>query len=351
MLVEKINSISAKITTALHIPIKQPLAGTENKELTNASKVMLGATALTAVSIAGIAIAVSKGNAKKAQDAAENLKKAAHDVVKTVQKTTDDINVKTIKPELRTSMMTTSIDGHRVKTEEVYRDNVVIETYAPDGKVIKNHFTGIEFKDIKAAEELDAKYAALSDMQLRIAYDAAAPGMPELEYKILKKQMDRMATLPDASIPQLEAHYKLCNKRILLEEFLAGNGPKNPYYLKHMQKYIDELDKKWKKLPPLEKDYTFWRNVNKTQAAVFANAKTGDIVVPDEGYLYAAFHRQLADSYCEGSVSCEIRVPKGTKISADTTGAFMPRGAQYKLISQKTDPLGQLNVMLEYHQG
>jgi hypothetical protein len=175
--------------------------------------------------------------------------------------------------------------------------------------------------------------------------------MPELEYKILKKQIDRMATLPDASIPKLEVHYELCNEHNILREFLTGNGPKNPYCLEHMQKYIDELDEKWKKLPPLKKDCTFWRNVDKTQAAVFANAKIGDIVVPDAGHLYTAFHRQLADSYCEGIVSCEIRVPKGTKISADTTGAFMPRGAQYKLISQKTDPLGQLNVILEYHQG
>ena len=82
------------------------------------------------------------------------------------------------------------------------------------------------------------------------------------------------------------------------------------------------------------------------------NAKVGDIVIPDKGYAYYGFERELASRFC-GDKLCmlEVITPKGAKISRNMEHggeAVFPRNAEYKLLSIDKTPIGQTRIVLEY---
>lgn len=119
-------------------------------------------------------------------------------------------------------------------------------------------------------------------------------------------------------------------------------------------------------MKPLEENYVFFRGRSEHPICnefnydfnLIDNAKIGDIILPDTGYPYAAFHRKLAECWGGAGANCgkrtmiqEIRVPKGAKISCNMEHggeAIFPRGAQYRLLSKSTDPEGVLNIVPEY---
>ena len=87
------------------------------------------------------------------------------------------------------------------------------------------------------------------------------------------------------------------------------------------------------------------------------DAKVGDIIVPDEGYSYTAFDKNVWGSYgySEGNgFLYEIRVPKGAKISRNFEHAcnggeaVFPRGAQYKILNKNVAENGNTYIVMEY---
>lgn len=133
-------------------------------------------------------------------------------------------------------------------------------------------------------------------------------------------------------------------------------------YDKWTLEYISEIDKEFENLPPLEDDFVFYRGRGKNSLIkrfnqdfdVIENAKEGDTIIPDKGYSYGAFKKELAENWSNSvndNMMLEIHVPKGAKVSRNGEHGgevVFPRGAEYKLISKEKDRFGTLNVVLEY---
>lgn len=122
-----------------------------------------------------------------------------------------------------------------------------------------------------------------------------------------------------------------------------------------------DADREFEKLPPLEKDCIIYRGRTKHPSIprfnedfkIIENAKVNDIVIPDTGYSYGAFHPETAQNWMsptEKNMFFEIRLPKGAKVSRNSEHngeVIMPRGAQYRIVSKETKN-NLTNVVLEY---
>lgn len=126
---------------------------------------------------------------------------------------------------------------------------------------------------------------------------------------------------------------------------------------------IDKIDAEFENLPPLEDDFVFYRGRSRHPVIerfnidfpIIENAKEGDIIVPDNGYSYGAFKKELAacwaDGYNTDNMMYEIHVPQGAKVSRNLEHGgevIFPRSSKYRLISKEKDSRGVLNVVLEY---
>ena len=130
-----------------------------------------------------------------------------------------------------------------------------------------------------------------------------------------------------------------------------------PYIIQDIYDY----DKAFSKLTPLEKDCVVYRGRTLSSSerfnrdfGIIKNAKNGDIIIPDTGYSYTGFTKNLAynwsNSYNSETMMYTIRLPKGAKVSRNLEHGgeiLMPRGAEYKLIS-KTQKGNHTDVVLEY---
>lgn len=126
---------------------------------------------------------------------------------------------------------------------------------------------------------------------------------------------------------------------------------------------IQVIDEAFSKLPQLEKDCIVYRGrvegpVNSFNADfdVIRKAKVGDRIIPDTGYSYCGIDKSLAETWGHGalkgdkSIMYTIRLPKGAKVSRNLEHGgevLMPRGAEYKVISKKTNG-NHTDVTLEY---
>ncbi len=131
---------------------------------------------------------------------------------------------------------------------------------------------------------------------------------------------------------------------------------------------ILKTDKEFAKLPPLEKDCIVYRGrVEQPQLGranddfkIVQNAQIDEIIVPDLGYSYTGFNSGACDAWGRTSsktlktMAYEIRLPKGAKVSRNLEHRIqhggevvMPRGAEYRLISKKTNG-NHTDVVLEY---
>lgn len=123
-----------------------------------------------------------------------------------------------------------------------------------------------------------------------------------------------------------------------------------------------KIDKEFAKLPPLEKDCIVYRGRFEHPVAeylnedftIIDNAKIGDIIIPDKGYSYTGFTKELASrwsSSCGGrTMFFKIRLPKGAKVSRNLEHGgevVMPRNAEYRLLSKSTNG-NHTDVELEY---
>ena len=142
--------------------------------------------------------------------------------------------------------------------------------------------------------------------------------------------------------------------------------------IKQGEKAVDEIDKAFQKLSPLEKDCIVYRGraenpifkENNVDFAIIDKAKIGDIIIPDTAYSYCAFKKSLAN--CWGGPGARafssadeppnrimmmtIRLPKGAKVSRNLEHGgeiVMPRSAEYKVISKEIKN-NDIETTLEY---
>ena len=131
---------------------------------------------------------------------------------------------------------------------------------------------------------------------------------------------------------------------------------------------IKKTDAQFENLPETEKEYIVYRGHAESSAlmqeanedfAIVEKAQKGDIIIPDKGYSYTAFHRDLAEHFGGNKVKDNgraiiytIHIPKGAKVSrmmANHDGeVVMPRGAEYKVLSKKVHDSGYTEIELEY---
>lgn len=123
-----------------------------------------------------------------------------------------------------------------------------------------------------------------------------------------------------------------------------------------------KIDKEFAKLPPLEKECIVWRGrfehpvierLNQ-DFKIIDNAKIGDVIIPDTGYSYTGFTKELASHWsnsCGGrTMMFKIKLPKGAKVSRNLEHGgevVMPRNAEYRLLSKSTNG-NHTEVELEY---
>ena len=123
-----------------------------------------------------------------------------------------------------------------------------------------------------------------------------------------------------------------------------------------------KVDMEFAKLPPLEKEFTVWRGRSENPIIrrwnrdfeIIDKAKVGDIIIPDVGYSYTGFKRELAENWANPisgrSIMYKIKLPKGARVSRNLEHGgevVMPRNAQYRLIT-KTTYGNRTEVELEY---
>ncbi|MBS6552809.1 MAG: hypothetical protein KH321_02585 [Clostridium sp.] len=218
----------------------------------------------------------------------------------------------------------------------------------------------------KLQAELKDKYKKLTDDQVKAKYQEAFDPTKKMdveEYKILKKEMARRFEIdaPNFKGSAVEMHHEIHGANCHIRSDIAENG--KPVVMK---KIVDKMDADFSNLTPTNEAFTVYRGRSKHPVAnslntdfnIIENAKIGDIITPDTGYPYAAFHRKLAECWggtganCgKGTMMMEIRVPKGAKLSCNLEHggeAIFPRSSQFKLISKGKDPEGIMNVVLEY---
>lgn len=122
------------------------------------------------------------------------------------------------------------------------------------------------------------------------------------------------------------------------------------------------IDKEFAKLSPLEKDCIVWRGRGEhpickrfnEDFSIVDKAKVGDIIIPDKGYSYTGFTKELASNWScpiEGkSIMYKIHLPKGARVSRNLEHGgevVIPRNAEYKVLS-KTVNGNHTDIELEY---
>jgi len=234
----------------------------------------------------------------------------------------------------------------------------------------------VKFEKFDEAVKLSQKYDLLSKTELEKLYKEALSGnsnnISEFEFNILEGHLDLAhADFPKtSSATQLKEHHDINGSNHIYRdnpEKPIGNGKKQDDYTdeewqklskeekkiaykNELYSQMKKLDKEFKTLPPLEKDCVFYRGLCAKYIPSVIDGKVGDVVIPDKGYAYAAFERNVANSFGDGTVLA-IRVPKGSKISRNMEHggeAVFPRNSEYKILSKAKTPGGKWRIELEY---
>lgn len=121
----------------------------------------------------------------------------------------------------------------------------------------------------------------------------------------------------DTYIP-MQGAVDCCNKKY-------RNFLRNPIYNEQYANQIRAIDESFIYIRPLEKDCIGYRGISKPTELTsllsdwenIMNAKPGDIIIPDIGYSYVSYNRELAESFARGDDKILIKYlfPKGAKIS------------------------------------
>lgn len=245
--------------------------------------------------------------------------------------------------------------GKAVSEYFCYMGNIKVKNFEADGDTIKSSISiaAIRTKNFEEAVKLFKKYASLSDDEILKLYRQKLENpadISELEFKILQGNHDlRFDTEPlisDATVVSKHGEVNRYNSRV--RDFVK-DGMKDADEIERLQPRINKIDKEFANLPPLEKDCVFYRGLADKYIPDVINGKIGDVVVPDEGYAYGAFHRELASQFAQTMLV--IRTPKGAKISrcgAHGGETLYPRGAEFKILSKNKGPDGKNIIELEY---
>lgn len=163
---------------------------------------------------------------------------------------------------------------------------------------------------------------------------------------------------------QVPMHHNIHGGNIRIHEVskdIISPDPEDIEYAKHVLSYMHKVDKEFAKLPPIEKDCIVWRGRCEhfikrwnTDFEIIEHAKVGDVIIPDTGYSYTGFTRELAECWgrpAEGkSIMYKIKLPKGAKVSRNLEHGgevVMPRNAEYRVLSKTTNG-SRTEVELEY---
>lgn len=214
-------------------------------------------------------------------------------------------------------------------------------------------------KHIKILENLKQKFNN-DDEKLKNAYNDVILGkdknISKEEFKALKElYAEKFETYPNFKIKnsQIESHHDVNGVNHKVRRAVKNN---------HLNdETLQNLDKQFAKLTPLEKDITVYRGRGEffTEKGIdfdlMDKAQINDIITPDTGYSYTAVNRSLAERYASSTdgknMIYEIRIPKGAKVSRNREHGgevLMPRGASYKVIGKGIDADNRINVILEY---
>ncbi len=233
--------------------------------------------------------------------------------------------------------------------------NLHVRNFEADGDTIKNYISisGVKTENFDEAVELYKKYIPLSDNEIKKLYRQKlenSEGISELEFRMIEGNHDlRFDTAPLTSEKTVvEEHGAINGFNNRVREFVKGEM-KDPDEIKYLKPRMDKIDQEMANLPPLEKDCVFYRGVADKYISNIINGQIGDVIVPDEGYAYGAFHRELAQRFAQTLLV--IRTPKGAKISrcgANGGEVLYPRGAEYRILSKNKSPDGQNIIELEY---
>lgn len=234
--------------------------------------------------------------------------------------------------------------------------NFSVRNFEPDGETLKNSvaISGIKTEDFDEALKFYKKYAPLSDDEIQKLYRqklANPEDMSNLEFKMLEGNHDlRFDTEPLTSEATVVSEHGAVNGFNTRVRHFVKNGMKDADEIKFLKPRMDKIDKEMANLPPLEKDCVFYRGILDKYISEIINGRVGDIVVPDEGYAYGAFHRELANRFNGGTILV-IRTGKGAKVSrcgAHGGEVLYPRGAEYRILSKNKNPNGANIIELEY---
>ena len=233
--------------------------------------------------------------------------------------------------------------------------NLYVKNFETDGDTIKNSISisGIKTENFDEALSIYQKYIQLSDSEIQKLYRQKLvnpEGISELEFRILEGNHDlRFDTEPlTSNATVIDEHGAVNSFNNRVRDFVEG-GMKDADEIKYLKPRMDRIDKSMTNLPPLEKDCVFYRGICDKYIECIINGKVGDVVIPDEGYAYAGFHRELASRF--GQTVLVIRTPKGAKVSrcsANGGEVLFPRGAQYRILSKNKSPNGDNIIELEY---
>lgn len=274
------------------------------------------------------------------------------------------------------------LDSKTVK-ETYFRNMGTLYIERGNKNIVVPHVKEEQFEE---AVKLSQKYAEIPEVELESLYREVLSGNPNnmsfMEFNVLEAHRDvYRLTIPKTSeATQIKEHHYLNGKNHIYRdtpEKLEGNGKtfddftdgewdalsreekrlcdRNENYLRYNAE-MKRIDKALQALPPLEKDCVFYRGIGEIFIPdSIINGKVGDIVVPDNGYAYTAFNRELADRF--GGHQYIIRTPKGAKVSRNMEHggeAVFPRNAEYRIISKTKTPAndiypdGQWRIELEY---
>ena len=274
------------------------------------------------------------------------------------------------------------LDSKTVK-ETYFRDMGTLYIERGNKNIVVPHVKEEQFEE---AVKLSQKYAEIPEVELESLYREVLSGNPNnmsfMEFNVLEAHRDvYRLTIPKTSeATQIKEHHYLNGRNHIYRdtpEKLEGNGKtfddftdaewdalsreeqrlcdRNENCLRYNAE-MKRIDKALQALPPLEKDCVFYRGIGERFIPdSIINGKVGDIVVPDNGYAYTAFNRELADRF--GGHQYIIRTPKGAKVSRNMEHggeAVFPRNAEYRIISKTKTPAndiypdGQWRIELEY---
>lgn len=235
-----------------------------------------------------------------------------------------------------------------------------------------------ELNSLSRRLEMKAEKEGLTELEnIKLDFSKRKLSLLEAREKQITQSIEQY--VPDVSDNSaVSMHHDINGENSRIREAISDKAKNSNELSKHqirnieyMEERMAEIDKEFEQLPPLEKDCIVYRGraenpiikrCNK-DFEIMEKAKVGDVIIPDTGYSYTAFHYDVANNWCQGgrmtdmdnnplrTIMYKIRLPKGAKVSRNLEHrgeVVMPRSAQYKILDKKVGANGDIEAILEY---